>query len=108
MLERQRAAGDVGELLDLGADVAVDARHRVDELLGRQAPAGAVGDGSARRHQADLGQNGLGKPGAWIGRPVRPAISEAHADKRHTPPTRGSRHVRSSGAPTSGARMAPL
>ena len=56
-LSCQRTARDVGELFELRPYVPLETRHRLDELLGRHASAGAVGDGSSRRNQPDLRQH---------------------------------------------------
>ena len=54
LLQRDRAARDVGELLELGAHVAVEAGHGQDELFGGETAAVAVGNRAAGGEQAHL------------------------------------------------------
>jgi hypothetical protein len=53
LIQRQRCARSVGELLELDPRVAIEPRHRLHELLGRQAAAGPIGDRAAGGNQAD-------------------------------------------------------
>ncbi len=64
LLERELAAGDVGERLDLDPRVAFDRRRQPDELGRRQPRSGAIGDGAAGGDQPHLRQR-LGNRGRW-------------------------------------------
>ena len=51
LIQRQLAARQVRELLELRPGVALDSRHRLHQLFGGQPSAVPVGDGAARRDQ---------------------------------------------------------
>jgi len=57
LLKGDRAAGGVGELLELGLHVVGEGRDHFDELFGSEAPAGGVRDRSAGCHQSHPGRH---------------------------------------------------
>ena len=62
LLERQLAAGDVGELLVGQTALPFEARHRLGELLGGQPAAVAIGNGPARRQHMDVRKRSASRP----------------------------------------------
>jgi hypothetical protein len=56
LIERQLTAGEVGELFVLRLGVAIQSRHRLDELFSRQPATVPVRNGSTSGDQPDTRQ----------------------------------------------------